>query len=69
MDRAYPPSAFALYTNRLPRPRQEAEGPRCICGKWPGQHRWGDNACPNPAWKCGNGRPQWLHATYKSGVN
>lgn len=36
----------------------------CVCGKWPGQHRYGDNACPNSLWKCGNGQPQWRERTY-----
>lgn len=43
------------------------EGPRCVCGHWPGRHRWGDNACPNPKWRCGNGQAQWLTQTYARG--
>ena len=39
-------------------------GVLCVCGKWPGQHRWGDNACPNPRWRTGNGQPQWLERTF-----
>lgn len=39
------------------------DGVQCICGRWPGQHRWGDNACPNRLWRTGNGQPQWLERT------
>lgn len=31
----------------------------CYCGKHRGMHRYGDECCPNPKWKCGNGEPQW----------
>lgn len=31
----------------------------CYCGKRRGLHRYGDECCPNPAWVCGNGEPQW----------
>lgn len=39
-------------------------GVQCVCGKRPGQHRRGDNACPNPHWRTGNGLPQWLERTF-----
>lgn len=29
------------------------------CGRRLGQHRYGDNTCPNTQWKPGNGQPQW----------
>lgn len=32
----------------------------CVCGRRRGQHRYGDEKCPNPKWKVGNGQPQWL---------
>jgi len=44
--------------------QRRPDGVQCVCGKWPGQHRWGDNACPNSLWKCGNGQPQWRERTY-----
>jgi hypothetical protein len=31
----------------------------CYCGKRRGLHRYGDECCPNPRWKCGNGEDQW----------
>jgi hypothetical protein len=31
----------------------------CHCGQRRGLHRYGDECCPNPRWKCGNGEPQW----------
>lgn len=36
----------------------------CECGGRLGQHRFGDEACPNPKWRCGNGQPQWLQRFY-----
>lgn len=33
---------------------------KCICGLRYGMHRVKDYACPNPAWKPGNGQLQWL---------
>jgi len=47
-------STFALYADDVP----------CVCGKRSGQHRWGDNACPNPRWRTGNGQPQWLERSF-----
>lgn len=32
----------------------------CRCGKRRGLHRYGDEACPNRLWTCGNGHRQWL---------
>jgi hypothetical protein len=37
----------------------------CVCARPAGHHRWQDYACPNPAWRCGNGQPQWLTRTYE----
>jgi hypothetical protein len=31
----------------------------CGCGKRRGLHRYGDEACPNPAWKPCNGQPEF----------
>lgn len=36
----------------------------CACGKRLGLHRFGDNACPNPRWRGGNGQPQWLQSYF-----
>lgn len=44
---------------------QHHDGMRCTCGHYPGRHRWGDNACPNPRWRAGNGQQQWLQNTYQ----
>lgn len=44
---------------------RSCDGVRCTCGHFPGRHRWGDNACPNPLWRCGNGKPQWLQVSYQ----
>jgi len=32
----------------------------CECGRRRGMHRWGDEACPNPAWRPGNGSAQFI---------
>jgi hypothetical protein len=32
----------------------------CECGARFGMHRVNDHACPNDAWRPGNGKPQWL---------
>jgi hypothetical protein len=37
----------------------------CRCGKRRGLHRYGDEACPNRLWTCGNGHPQWLTIYYQ----
>jgi hypothetical protein len=37
----------------------------CQCGKRRGLHRYGNEACPNPAWRVGNGEPHWLMTRYK----
>jgi hypothetical protein len=36
----------------------------CRCGKRRGLHRYGDEACPNRLWTCGNGQPQWLSIVF-----
>ncbi len=33
-----------------------------VCFRRQGMHRFGNNACPNPAWRVGNGEPQWHSA-------
>jgi hypothetical protein len=38
----------------------------CRCGKRRGLHRYGDEACPNRLWTCGNGQPQWLTIYYEA---
>lgn len=35
----------------------------CTCGIRRGRHRWGDEACPNPWWRIGNGHQPWLSTT------
>lgn len=42
----------------VPAPKVVQPAP-CVCGMREGLHRWGDGACPNRLWKCGNGQPQW----------
>lgn len=37
----------------------------CECGLRYGQHRVGNFACPNPAWKPGNGQAQWLADVFR----
>jgi hypothetical protein len=39
----------------------------CRCGKRRGLHRYGDEACPNRLWTCGNGQPQWLSIVFQEG--
>lgn len=40
--------------------------PLCACGARLGLHRFPDDACPNPRWRCGNGQPQWLQGEFVS---
>lgn len=35
------------------------------CGQRLGKHRYGDDACPNPNWRAGNGQAQWLTTSYR----
>jgi hypothetical protein len=32
----------------------------CTCGRRRGLHRFGDERCPNPHWRPGNGQPQFV---------
>ena len=34
------------------------------CGRRNGMHRVNTFQCPNPAWRTGNGQPQWLTGTF-----
>lgn len=56
-----PPSPRQTFAGRY---EKYSDGVPCMCGKRPGQHRWGDNACPNPHWRTSNGLPQWLERTF-----
>lgn len=49
----------------VPQQREPWTQQICICGRRLGQHRYGDDACPNPAWRCANGQPQWLLSTFR----
>lgn len=32
----------------------------CACNARRGLHRWGDEACPDPSWRPGNGKKQFF---------
>jgi hypothetical protein len=60
-----PRSATGQFVPMLPpfERKQRAQHPMhepCRCGRRRGMHRWGDEACPNPNWRPGNGSAQFV---------
>lgn len=49
--------------------QQLATGTVCArCGQRLGKHRFGNDQCPNAAWRPGNGQSQWLGSTFAEPV-
>jgi hypothetical protein len=63
-DQVVPMSVLpdTLHAARVEDYRRFSRSPdwKCFgCGERLGKHRYGDDACPNVHWRCGNGQPQW----------
>jgi hypothetical protein len=56
------------YIARTESAREQAMSQPCACcRRRRGLHRWGDEACPDPRWRPGNGMSQFLAAaTFRS---